>query len=683
MSATGDGVLGKLLFGLTMLVAMVCFIWIIRQRYRALRLLGPEVRWDQPGLRLWLTIKYAFGQLRLFQYPLSGLGHALIFWGFLVISLHTITLFGKGFSPEFHLPLFGSDQVLGKAYKLCKEVFVLLVLLAVTAAYIRRRFFKPERMTLSFEANMVLGIIAMLMITDFLIDGAELIHAAGSRAALESMVTFSPFSGIVAGWLAGLSPAALAWTHGVSFWAHCLGILFFLNLLPLSKHFHVITAIPNVFFQRLDGHKLPHMPDLEDRLEQMETDESVALGLARPANLSWKQLFDGYTCTECGRCTDNCPASQTGKSLSPKQIQILIRDHFKKVAPILPRGAKEANGDPLAADMAGDVIPESYVWECTTCRACEIECPVSNEFLPTIVGMRRHQVQMLSEFPSELTMVFKGLETNANPWNMGANKRADWISGLDFDVPIMSEKREAKYLYFVGCAASFDDRNQKIAKTFLRLLNKAGVDYAVLGPEETCNGDPARRAGNEFVFQMLAQQLVETLEQYEFEAIVTACPHCLNTLGHEYRDLGANYQVLHSSELLASLVADGKLAPTEPVAAKAVFHDSCYLGRYHGIYDAPRKLIDAIPGLTRLEVEQSGKRGLCCGAGGARYFVEEDKDQRVNLRRIHQLLGGEPAIVASACPFCMTMLDDGIKDLNKEEEVTALDLIEVLGKSVL
>ncbi|MEM9195681.1 MAG: heterodisulfide reductase-related iron-sulfur binding cluster, partial [Myxococcota bacterium] len=512
----------------------------------------------------------------------------------------------------------------------------------------------------------------------------------------------------------GMSDGALIATAHVGFWVHSALVLIFLNILPFSKHFHIITAIPNVFtHDRTPRGALPKVDDLEGKVER---DESV--GINRLEDLTWNHILDLYTCTECGRCSDNCPAYTTDKTLSPKHLTLALRDHLydtenamfgdeEGVSDTL-RAGPEQDGDtrePIHAnppapedgyfrsgkpvELVPNIVNPDVLWACTTCRACEEQCPVMISYVDKIVGMRRELVMVKAEMPPELQRPFQGMEMNGNPWNISAADRGDWVDELKrndgIEVPFLSDHKDAAVLYWVGCAASYDNRAKKTAKAVAKLLTHAGVDFAVLGTEETCTGDPARRAGNEYLFQMLAEQNIETLNGYacDKKTIVTACPHCFNTLANEYPDFGGRYEVVHHSDFLQGLLAQRKLVPSKSVTAKIAFHDSCYLGRYNDVYESPREVLRAIPGVELLEVPYWNRsKGLCCGAGGAQMWMEEQNENRVNVKRTLQLLDTGADTVASGCPFCMTMLTDGLKNQDKDEEIDQLDIAELLVKAV-
>lgn len=665
------------------------FAWQLYRRWRLMTLGPNENRFDHLGERIRRTWEYAFAQKRMRRYWWAGIAHQLIFLGFVVLLLRTLILWGRGYDESFNFWVFGVGQPLGKVYSFLKDIFVVLVLAGTSLFFYYRIVLKPERLSKGFEGILILLIIATMMLSDLLYDGAEMVCIARAEGAAIEFHAVEPAGSIAAMALAHVSDGTLNVLRHLGFWTHGTLVLLFLNLLPISKHFHVVTGIPNVFFQSLAPRgRLPNVPDIEGMLEREET-----LGLQRIEQLSWKAVLDLYTCTECGRCTDQCPAHGTGKLLSPKQFTLDLRDYLYKHEKALvggkgargqgAEGVEDGNGG--LPELVPDVIKPEVLWACTTCGACETECPVFITYVDKIVDMRRNLVMEKSEFPAELQNAFRGMETNSNPWNFPSSDRAAWTEGLA--VPRMAEKPDADVLFWVGCSASFDDRARRIARAMANLLNTAGVNYAILGEEECCTGDPARRAGNEFLFQMLAQQNAEILNNYKPRTIVTTCPHCFNTLANEYPDFGAKFRVVHHSEFLAQLVADGKLRPTNRIDAKVAFHDSCYLGRYNEIYEPPREALRRIPGLTVLEPTATRDRGMCCGAGGAQMFKEEEHarpgaaEERVNVKRTDQLLETKPDMVASSCPFCQRMLIDGLAE-RQREGVKQYDIAELLWQAV-
>jgi len=445
-------------------------------------------------------------------------------------------------------------------------------------------------------------------------------------------------------------------------------IIGFLIYIPGSKHLHLLAAAPNVFLKPLEREKAIVKTDIED--EDLET-----FGLGKTVELNWKNVLNLYACTECGRCEEQCPAANTDKPLSPKKlIHDFKLDLFANADAIL---AKDAEAVPPFlredAPITGDVL-----WSCTTCRACEDICPVNIEHLDFIIESRKHQVLMEASFPPEVQETFTNLENQANPWGFAADTRANWAKGLD--VPLMTDNPEADVLYFVGCSGSFDDRGKKIAQAMARVLQRAGVNFAILGPEEACNGDMARRAGNEYLAQMLIQQNVEVLNQYNPKTILTGCPHCFNTLKNEYPQFGASFPVVHYTQYLLALHQQGRLKPNNKNQGALTFHDSCYLGRWNGIYSAPRDLLRSMNSSGSLvEMQRTGEKGFCCGAGGGRMFMEETLGKRINIERAEEIMKTGVATLASACPFCATMLTDGLMD--KESEIVVKDIAEIVDEA--
>ena len=696
-----------IVMSLGLLAGFGFFAYSAWQRWKLMMVAkAPDNRADRFGARFAAMLKYAVGQTRMVRYPLSGLAHILVFFGFGVLLLNTLILWGRGYYTGFDFWLFGEDQVLGQIYFFLRDIFTVLVILGVLVFAYYRLIGRLERLTLNVEGALILGIIFTMMFADLFYEGAEFVrNARAAGAEGPAFHAFAPFGSMFAAMLAGLGDGPLTFVWHAGFWMHSFLVLLFLNLLPFGKHFHVVTVLPNVFLLNLDGiGRIKTLQDIEGKLEREET-----LGVKTVEDLSWKSVLDLYTCTECGRCTDQCPANSTGKKLSPKHLSITLRDHMYENADFLMKTASAgSNGAATAEGGEGDsaenataacalkenekfwlvqegLVDPEIIWACTTCGACEQECPVFISYVDKIVGLRQHMVMEMGEFPAELQNAFKGMETVGNVYSFANEQRADWAEGLD--VPLMAEKQEAELLYWVGCAPSFDDRSRKVARAFAQLMKEAGVDFAILGPEEMCTGDAARRAGNEYLFQMYAQQNCETMNQYKFKRIVTTCPHCYNTLANEYGDFGGNYEVVHHTELLAELMRAGKLRPQHNVAGTVTYHDSCYLGRYNDVYDAPREILRAIPGLRVIEPKETRDRGMCCGAGGAQMWKEEEPGkERVSHARTKQLLNVLPGrdsscTVASACPFCMTMLSDGLKDL-EFEDVSQLDVAELLLRSV-
>jgi Fe-S oxidoreductase len=734
---------------LVIVAALALFAWSASQRWQLLRAGRPEMRSDQIGERIRGVLRFAFAQERMDYYQPAGIAHKLIFIGFLVLLARTLILWGRGYSPSFNLWILKPDSLLGRSYEFLKDSVAILVLVGVSVFFYYRIVRPLKRITRSAEATLILGIITTMMLSDMAYDGATLVlaarahdfcdagpaslataaqcdalrdltaplgaHALQAAGTIEWNIFPSPGGSLFAVLFKNLSPGALTTIAQVGFWTHATLVLVFLNLLPHSKHFHVITAIPNVFFRSLEprGRLRPIAESAEKIMEKIgvaaeaEDPRQLDIGIARVEHFSWKAILDFYTCTECGRCSDNCPAHRTGKVLSPKHLTLDLRNHvYGRDAEIIAGGlpvekkpeepkaegdeAKAGDSKPIethrmqAINLAPDVIHPDVLWACTTCRACEEQCPVFISYVDKIVDMRRNLVMIASEFPHELQKPFQAMEVNGNPWNLSRMDRAAWSEGMG--VRTFAEHPKAEVLYWVGCAASYDDRAKKIARSTAKLLQMAGVDFAVLGEEETCTGDPARRAGNEMLFAMLAETNAAVLNGYKeqggVKTVVTACPHCFNTLKNEYPDFGAKLEVVHHSDYLLGLLAEGKLEAKNEAAGKVVYHDSCYLGRYNDVYDSPREILKRIPGVELVEPEYWTKqRGLCCGAGGAQMWMEEQNKNRVNVKRTLQLVDTGAKTIASGCPFCMTMLTDGLKSQGLDDKIAQKDIAEILEQA--
>ena len=660
------GLSGRTVFGLLVLLAIAVFVYSMSRRIRVLLAGRPDNRFTRIGERILRTLEYAFAQKRMFRDFYAGFFHILIFGGFLVLTVRTIALVVEGLIPHFVL-LRG---VPGNAYTLVKDVFEVLTLLGVALAVFRRAFARPKRLDLTWDAWLILFLIAFLMVTDLVAESARTALAPGHATI------WAPVVGALAGMMAGAAPATLQAIYEWSWWLHLGDLLFFGNYLPYSKHFHIIVSIPNIFFMNLEP---------MGRLATVDLENTERFGASRVEDLTWKQMLDGYTCTECGRCRVVCPTALTGKPLDPKIFIGNVRDAVYEATPgVLAESSGRGNGasgQSARQDLIGGWISEETIWACTTCGWCTFACPVF--IVPAvdkIVEMRRYLVLDKAEFPKEMQGAFRGMETNGNPWNISAASRGDWADGLPVLTMAEAEGREVDVLFWVGCAGSYEDRAKRVSRALVEILNAAGVSFAILGTEETCTGDSARRMGNEYLFQMLAQQNVETLNNYKVRKIVTNCPHCFNCLANEYGDFGGKYEVVHASQLVADLIAAGRVKMTTPIPDSITFHDPCYLGRYNGGYEAPRQILRAIPGLELQELERSREKGLCCGAGGGRMWMEEKLGQRINQTRMREIADSGASRVGISCPFCMVMIGNAKDEIGVATQ--PFDVIELARQSM-
>ncbi len=623
-----------------------------------------EPRFDELADRALRLLKFGLGQKRLVDPEefVPGLAHVMIFGAFLVLGVRTLTLFGVAYGgPDFHFPLLGPDFPLGVGYLFVKDLAVLSALAGASYFIVLRVFAKPDRMTKSLEAIFIVGMIAGLMITEILFEGSLLYRDGADVSALHPAGSL----GLLAFRAPGISVEAALLIGQISWWAHCVQILVFLNFLPIGKHFHVITGLFDVFVQRGPRQFRPDKVDLET---------SETFGIQKADELSWKMALDVFSCTECGRCQTHCPTYQTGKPLTHKALNKTIRNYLTTNAESFPPKDRE-----LLPDLVPHVIDPETIWACTMCGWCETACPVFIENLPRITELRRHEVLVKSEFPPELTRVFKGLENQGNPWGLGATSRSDWAEGLQ--IPTVEEKQDFQYLWFVGCSGAYDERQKKVTRALAAVLTEAKVSFATLGNSETCNGDSARRLGNEYLYQTLAQTNIETMNAAGVKKVFTQCPHCFNVIKNEYPQLGGNYEVIHHTELIAELLKDGRIKPTEKFGELVTFHDSCYLARHNDISDAPR---DALAGALKLpivEMPRNRREGFCCGAGGGRMWMEEKIGTRINQNRVKEAVATGAKTIATSCPFCLTMIRDGVNELNVEG-VQVKDIAEIVAESL-
>ncbi len=648
--------------------AFSLFFVRVRHLYLLMRSVQGDGKFalDRIGERVKVLFADVLGQRNVRRKPLPGWAHTLIFIGFLAIQPHSLELMISGIIPAVHVA-DALPRIYG-IYILVADLLAFPVLVGLGYALYRRLFIKPPYLTDGLDARLILLFTAVIVITFYFINAFLLLPAIGggafdySRYLTLSKVVYYGFN------LDALSPATARISFEICYWIHILTILSFLIYIPGSKHLHLLAAVPNVFLKPLERPKAMIKTDIED-------EEAESFGLGKISGLNWKNVLDLYACTECGRCEEQCPADMTGKPLSPKRvIHDAKMDLLDQDAAVLARD-NETVAPLLRADSG---ITDEVLWSCTTCRACEDICPVDIQHLDILLEARKYQILMESSFPPEMQETFTNLENQSNPWGFGSDTRADWAKGLD--VPLMTDNPEAEILYYVGCAASFDDRGKKIAQAMARVLKKAGVNFAILGEEERCNGDVARRAGNEYLAQMMIAENVEILNQYQPKKILTGCPHCYNTIKNEYPGFGARYPVVHHSEFLLELLKQGRLKTNGYKSDSLTFHDSCYLGRWNGIFEAPRDLLMMIKQGGRLiEMNRNAELGLCCGAGGARMFMEETIGKRINHERAQEVIATGAKQAAAACPFCITMLRDGINDHNGDVDVK--DIAEILDEA--
>ncbi len=658
------------IFIFVFLAALGFFVYSCIRLYKFMLVAKKEDdRFDNIKERIKRVLVIAFAQTKLLRDPVAGLLHLLIFWGFMIFIFAVIESIIQGFYSPFNLSFLGFFY---SVISFVQDVFGLFVIFAVLVSLYRRFIQKVPRLNVDREGKIDAAFILIMIMF-------VCISMFGYNAASYSINNFNfhtneyrPVSAALSFLLFDSSSTTNLFFYEFFWWMHILIIFGFLNYLPYSKHLHVLTSIPNVFFANLEPKRNTIKPlNLED--ENAET-----FGASDIEELSWKQILDGYSCTECGRCTNACPANTVGKSLSPREIIVNIRQRTKDKASLLVDG--KTDEEIFNKKLVHDYVKDIELWECTTCMACVQECPVMIEHLDSIVDMRRYLVLTESEFPLNLNNVFKSLETNFTPWAFNSADRAAWADGMN--IKTMAEDPNGEVLFWVGCAGSFDDRYKKVSRAFAKIMQKAGVDFRILGTEEKCNGDTARRLGNEYLAQTLMQENIATLNSYNVKKIVTACPHCFHSLKNEYPQFGGNFEVKHHSEFISELVSSGKLHLKESNANKEItYHDSCYLGRYNEVYDAPRNVINSAS-LDIKEMNRNKSRGFCCGAGGGRMFLEDEEGGRINIERTKEALETGADTIASACPFCMTMLNDGVKHFEKQDTVQVKDIAEIILENI-
>lgn len=674
------------------------FVYLIRTRMAYIQL-GKKIEFDRRFKERWDLLKVnVFGQKKLLKDKKSGIIHVMFFYGFILVQFGAIDFVWKGLAPGSHLPL----GPLYPAFTFFQEIVTLVILIAVFWAFHRRYIEKLVRLKHNFKSGLVLIFIGGLMISVLLGNGMGIIWHG------EELSWSEPIASAIAYVFSGLNETVAISVFYFSWWVHLLILLTFLVYVPQSKHAHLIAGPVNVFFGRLSNPGKLEKIDFED-----ETQETFGVG--KIEDFRQNQLIDLYSCVECGRCTNMCPATGTGKMLSPMDLILKLRDHLTdkgaavtSKAPWVPvvafnntqgnqlammaagKGQQESAATALAYDpsLIGDVITEEEIWACTTCRNCEDQCPVMNEHVDKIIDLRRYLVLTEGKMDAEAQRAMTNIERQGNPWGLNRKERETWRQGDDeVTVPTVKEKSKAgeefEYLFWVGSMGSYDNRSQKIAISFAKLMNEAGISFAILGNKEKNSGDTPRRLGNEFVFQEMATKNIEEFEKAGVKKIVTIDPHAYNTFKNEYPDFGLQAEVYHHTELLAQWVKEGRLKPVHSIEETVTYHDSCYLGRYNEVYEAPRDILKAIPGVNLVEMARNRETGMCCGAGGGLMWMEETTGSRINVARTEQALAVQPSIIGTGCPYCLTMISDGTKAKEVEETVQTLDVTEILERSVI
>jgi Fe-S oxidoreductase len=655
---------------LLMAAAFAAFMCLAWRKIGIVVALKHEVRWDRPLTRLAHVVRNGLLQSRMIRGELKpGIMHAVIFAGFLALLARKLQLIVIGYDENFTYPGF-----IGAAFTLGKDLVEIAVLAAVGYALYRRLIRKPARLERNREALLILLLIAIIMITDLLFDGFRFALDGGNTASIAQEQRYAVVGSAIASWLAGTSSSQLAAGYHIAYWVQMATVFAFLVLLPVGEHFHIVTALPTLFFARLEpANRVPGV-DLEQVMAGTGEAE-MQVGVRSAADLAWKDGLDAFTCTECGRCKDSCPTFLTGKPLALKWVFDALKDHLlEQRAPLL-------GGSELPPLVPG-VIGEDTLWACTTCGYCESACPIELEHLPRLYRLRQHRVMMEGTFPHELRAVFDAYEVQGNPWALPADARGEWARGLD--VPVVTTEAEVAaldWLFYVGSAESFDPRGQKIARAFVAIMHAAGVRIGILGAAEGSTGECVRRAGNEMLFQTLAASLVATLNGLGVTRIVTCDPHAFNSLKNEYPAFGGRYDVVHHTQLIAQLLEAHRLQLRSQFV-NVIYHEPCYLGRHNGEYEAPRRVLAAICRDAPIEFDKNRDKAMCCGAGGARMWMEEKIGKRINVTRVEQALVHSPSVIATACPYCAVMMGDGVKTVGREDTLATRDIAELVAESL-
>jgi Fe-S oxidoreductase/nitrate reductase gamma subunit len=648
------------------LIVIVILIYGLIRRIRLWRIGKPESRVDKPIKRIGSVILFGFGHKRILKEPYPGIMHLFLFWGFLILFIGTVLIF---FQEDFTKLFFNKNFIFGNFYLTFSSIldlFGLLAIIGVLLALFRRYVLKPKRLDNKFEDALVLIVLFLILITGFTNEGLR-IASTSPEFERWSFVGWQ-FSKLFLA-LGGSSESSFENLHLFSWWIHVILAFGFIGYISYSKLLHFISSPLNQFFRSFSpqGEVKPILD-----IENAET-----FGVAKLSEFTWKQLFDTDACTRCGRCQDNCPAYLSEKPLSPKKIIQDLKNHLVSQGKTL---SQKENPEDQSQPIAGSVITEDELWACTTCGACQEVCPIFVEVVDKVVDLRRYLVLMESKFAPEVKLFFKNMETNYNPWTIGFATRGDWAK--DLKVKILAEDSNVDFLLWIGCAGSFDERNKKVSRSLVNLLEKAKVNFGILGSEEMCCGETLRRMGNEYLAQILMQQQIELFNKYGIKKIITYCPHCFNTFKNEYPQFAGNYEVFHHTEFLWDLIKKKKLELSTSVEMSVVYHDSCYLGRYNNMYDASRKLLKSIKDTQLFEMKRRKDRSFCCGAGGGRMWMEETLGKRINQMRVDQAVQTNASVLASACPYCLTMLGDGIKEKGVEQLISAFDIAELVEKAL-
>lgn len=648
-------------FAPVFIFAMLFFIWSVKNKFALIKLGASESRFDRTSERIKAMFTYAIGQKRVVKGHF-GLNHAILFWSFLVLVVLNMEFLLNGIIPTLSFKLL-PDAILYPLKGLF-DIVSLLVIASVTFATIRKivKPLYPESRT--FEAFFILSLIGLLMIAYFGLNGAEIALGHYASSAL------SPISSMVSSWYAGMTPESIESTGVIFWWVHAIALLGFMNFLPYSKHMHVLTAIPNCYFKPLEKPLLPQREVFK---------KGEVFGVDRVDNMSWKDLFDSYTCTECGRCQDVCPATATDKPLNPRTMIHSIKENLILNSTDLKAG--RAPSIKLIENGSSESISEDEIWSCVTCGACMEVCPVFIEHIPKMIKMRRHLVETEAKFPEELLNLFENMEQRSNPWGIAPADRTKWSTHLNVN---QFEANETEYLFFVGCAGAFDSRSKQVTLALASILDNAGISWGILGKDELCCGDSARRLGNEFLFEQMALKNVKLFKEKGVKKIITQCPHCFTTLQNDYRQYGIELEVMHHSKLINKLIENGSISLNGACKkfGSVTFHDSCYLGRHNDIYEAPRNVISHATGQSVKEMDQHHDKSFCCGAGGGRMWLEEDLGTRMNANRVQQAVDTQADSVCVSCPYCLTMFEDGIKDI-EAEKLKVYDIAEVVAESMI